>query len=145
VKRSKRLEPVHLLMSEAERECALRLAGMQVRLQEAERRCQELERYLGEYQSAFRQRAQAGIAVRGMRDYQTFIARLGEAVQQQQGLIEQLGRDCEQARAQWRQAAVRKSALGKLIAKAVSEDQQLEARRVQTETDERAQRLGGAL
>jgi len=144
VKRSKRLEPVHVLMSEAERECALRVAGMQARLQAAERRCQELERYLGEYQSAFRQRATAGIAVRGMRDYQTFIARLGEAVQQQHGVIEQLGRDCEQARSQWRQAAVRKSALGKVIAKAVCEDQQLEARRVQSETDERAQRLGGA-
>lgn len=144
MKRSKRLEPVHALMSDAERECAVRLAGMQARLQEAERRCQELKRYLSEYQNAFRQRAKAGIGVRGMRDYQTFIARLGEAVQQQHGVIEQLGRDCEQARTQWRQAAVRKSAVGKVIAKAASEDQQLEARRVQTETDERAQRLEGA-
>jgi flagellar FliJ protein len=79
-----------------------------------------------------------------MRDYQTFIARLGEAVQQQHGVIEQLGRDCEQARAQWRQAAVRKNAVGKVIASARTEDQQLEARRVQSEIDERAQRLGGA-
>jgi flagellar FliJ protein len=144
VKRSKRLEPVHALMSETERECAVRLAGMQARLQEAERRCQELKRYLSEYQSAFRTRAKAGIGVRGMRDYQTFIARLGEAVQQQHGVIEQLGRDCEQARAQWRQAAVRKNAVGKVIASARTEDQQLEARRVQSEIDERAQRLGGA-
>jgi flagellar FliJ protein len=144
VKRSKRLEPVHALMSDAEREWALKVAGMQARLQEAEQRCQELQRYLAEYQKAFHQRARAGIEVRGMRDYQTFIARLGDAVQQQHGVIAQLGRDCEQARAQWQQAAMRKNAVGKVIAKALSEDQQVEARRLQRETDERAQRLGGA-
>ena len=144
MKRSKRLEPVDVLMNEAERECALRVAAVQTRLAEAEHRGQELRRYLGEYQSAFRQRAKAGIGAPGMRDYQSFIARLGEAVQQQDGVVSQLRADCEQARTLWRQAAVRKNAVGKVIAKARSEDLQLEARRVQKESDERAVRFGGA-
>ncbi len=143
MKRAKRLEPVNALMSENERECALRLATLQARLLEAEQRCQELKTYLSEYQSTFRQRATVGIGVAGMRDYQLFIARLGEAVQQQDGIVAQLRGDCERARSLWRQAAARKKALGKVIARAHSEEQQLEARRQQSELDERAQRLGG--
>jgi len=146
VKRSKRLEPVGALAEEAERECAAQVAAVQGRLADAQRSCLELKRYLGEYQSMFQQRASAsaGIGVSGMRDYQTFIARLGEAVRQQQGMIEQLQADCECARARWVEAAARKSAVRKVIANVRAEDQKLEERRNQNESDEHAQRLGGA-
>jgi len=92
----------------------------------------------------FRRRATAGMAVTGMRDYQTFIARLGEAVRQQEGVIAQLQGDCEHARARWLEAAARSSAVRKVIANVRSEDQRLEERRSQKESDEHAQRLGGA-
>jgi flagellar protein FliJ len=144
VKRSKRLEPVGALADEAERGCATQVAALQGRLADAERRCVELKRYLGEYQQMFQRRASAGMGVTGMRDYQTFIARLGDAVRQQQGVIEQLQADCERARAQWLAAAARKSAMRKVIANVRSEDQKLEDRRNQKESDEQAQRLGGA-
>jgi flagellar FliJ protein len=143
-KRAKRLEPVNALMSEAERGCAQHLASLQTRLLEAEQRCQDLKRYLSEYHTSFRQRAKSGIGVGGMRDYQLFIARLGEAVQQQDGIVAQLRGDCERARAQWREAAARKSAVGKVIEHARAEESQLEARRQQHESDERAQRHGGS-
>lgn len=143
MKRAKRLEPVKALMGETERECAQQLAALQSRLLEAEQRCQELKRYLSEYHSAFRQRASAGIGVNGIRDYQVFIARLGEAVQQQDGIVAQLRGDCERARAQWREAAAKKSAVGKVIEHARAEEVRIEARRQQRETDEHAQRLGG--
>jgi len=144
VKRAKRLEPVNALMSETERECAQQLALMQTQLLQAEQRCQELRRYLGEYHSAFRQRARAGIGVSGVRDYQTFIARLGEAVQQQDGILAQLRGDCERARAQWREAAAKKRAVGKVIERARAEEVQVETRRQQRESDDRAQRIGGS-
>ena len=98
------------MAEKAERECAAQVATLQVRLADAERSCVDLQRYLGEYQNMFQQRASAGIGVGGMRDYQTFIARLSEAVRQQQGVIEQLQADCECARARWVEAAARKSA-----------------------------------
>jgi flagellar FliJ protein len=144
VKRSKRLEPVRALSEEAERECAAQVATLQGRLADAQRSCQELQRYLADYQNMFQQRASAGIGVSGMRDYQTFIARLGDAVRQQQVVIEQLQADCERARARWAEAAVRKSAVHKVIAKVLTEDQKIEERRNQNESDEHAQRLGGA-
>jgi flagellar FliJ protein len=92
----------------------------------------------------FRRRATAGIGVAGMRDYQTFIARLSEAVRQQEGVIVQLQTDCDRVRARWLEAAARKSAVRKVIAKVRSEDQKLEERRSQKESDEHAQRLSGA-
>ena len=142
MKRSKRLEPVGALAEEAERECASEVASLQGRLADAQRSCLELKRYLGEYQNMFQQRASAGIGVSGMRDYQTFIARLSEAVRQQQGVIDQLQADCEGARSRWVEAAARKSAVRKVIANVRAEDQKIDERRSQNESDEHAQRLG---
>jgi len=127
-----------------ERECAAQVAALQVRLADAERSGLELRRFLAEYQEAFQQRASAGIGVSGMRDYQMFIARLSDAVRQQQLAFEQLQADCARARTRWVEAAARHSAVGKLIANAHAEDQKIEDRRHQNETDEYAQRLGGA-
>jgi flagellar FliJ protein len=143
MKRSRRLAPVNELAEEAERESALKLAGLQTRFAEAERRATELRRFLEEYQRLFHQRASAGMPVAGMRDYQLFIARLHEAVRAQDGTLAQLRHEREHARSRWLELAARKSALGKVIAKAQSEEHSLEERRMQKELDEQAQRRGG--
>jgi flagellar protein FliJ len=145
VKRTKRLQPVGQLMDELERESALRVAAAQSRLGEAQQRCVELQRYLDEYRGMFAQRAKAGMGVSGMRDYQTFIARLSEAVQAQQAVVDQLTGECQREREVWFQAAARKTAVSKVIDRAQSEDRIAEDRRAQHELDERAQRHRGAL
>jgi flagellar FliJ protein len=132
-------------MDELERESALRVAAVQTRLGEAQHRCSELQRYLDEYRDMFAQRAKLGIGVSGMRDYQTFIARLSEAVQAQQHVVTQLSEECQREREVWFQAAARKCAVSKVIDQAHSEDRTAEDRRVQREQDERAQRPRGAL
>jgi flagellar FliJ protein len=144
VKRAKRLQPVSQLMDELARESALRVAAAQGRMAEAQRRCDELQRYLEEYRNMFAQRAKAGIRVSGVRDYQMFIARLGEAVKAQQSVVEQLTAECQRERDAWSQAAARKNAVGKVIDKAHSEERTAEDRRVQREQDDRAQRSRGA-
>jgi flagellar protein FliJ len=144
MKRSKRLQPVGQLVDGEERECAARVADLQARLDDAQRRSGELKRYLVEYQSMFQQRAAAGIGVSGLRDYQTFLARLNEAVRQQDNVVSQLESDCARARVEWLEAAARKSAVSKVIENARTEDQKIEERRSQKETDEHAQRRGGA-
>jgi flagellar FliJ protein len=144
MKRSKRLQPVGQLADGEERECAARVANLQARLDDAQRRSGELKRYLVEYQSMFQQRAAAGIGVSGLRDYQTFLARLNEAVRQQDNVVSQLESDCARARVEWLEAAARKSAVSKVIENARTEDQKIEERHSQKETDEHAQRRGGA-
>ena len=144
MKRSKRLEPVGEMAENEERECAAEVAALQTRLEDAQRRSAELKRYLIEYQSMFQQRASAGMQVSGLRDYQTFLARLTEAVRQQEVVTAQIEADCARARVQWLEAAARKSAVGKVIESAKTEDKRVEERRSQKETDEHAQRRGGA-
>ena len=140
MKRAKRLQPVGQLMDELERESALRVSATQTRLSEAQRRCGELQRYLGEYRAMFEQRAKAGMGVSGVRDYQIFIARLNEAVQAQQTVVDQLTVECQTEREVWAQAAARKTAVGKVIEQAHSDERKAEDRRQQHELDERAQR-----
>jgi flagellar FliJ protein len=143
MKRSKRLEPVGEMADGEERDCAARVAAIQIRLDDAQRRCGELKRYVVEYQSMFQQRAAAGIGVSGLRDYQTFLARLNEAVRQQDLVVSQVESECARARVEWLEAAARKSAVTKVIENARSEDRKIEERRSQKETDEHAQRRGG--
>jgi len=143
MKRSKRLEPVGELADGEERECAARVAGIQTRLDDAQKRANELKRYLVEYQSMFQQRGAAGIGVSDLRDYQTFLARLNDAVRQQEALVSQVESECARARVEWLEPAARKTAVGKVIENARSEDRKVEERRSQKETDEHAQRRGG--
>jgi flagellar FliJ protein len=141
-KRTQKLEPVDRLVRSTERDCARRLAGAQQRLAEAERRLTELERYRQEYQQAFHERARSGLQARGLREFQAFIARLDEAIAQQRALQQQSRLEQARQHSQWQDAAVRSSAVGKVIEKARREERQVEDRRTQRELDERAQRQG---
>ena len=138
MKRTKRPQPLHAMVGETERHCALRLADIERRISDGEQRFQELVRYRIEYDQAFQARARAGAAMRGLREQQIFIARLSEAVRAQQALLEQLRTECAGARAQWCAAATRKQAVGKVIEQAKSEEVMKEEKRQQRETDELA-------
>jgi flagellar FliJ protein len=141
-KRTKRLEPVDQLARHTERECARRLAGAQQRLVDAERRLSELERYREEYRRALRTRASSGLQAKGLREFQTFIARLDDAIAQQRALLQHLHAEYAREQHQWRGAAVRSSAVGKVIENAEREERRIEDRHAQRELDERAQRQG---
>jgi len=141
-KRTQRLEPVDRLARTNERDCARRLAGAQGRVTDAEQRCSELERYRAEYHEALRVRALSGLTAKGLREYQTFIARLDEALRQQRQLVLQLRGEQQREHQQWRDAAVRSSAVGKVMENAKREERQVEDRRLQREQDERAQHQG---
>jgi flagellar FliJ protein len=141
--RAKRLKPVHQAAEEAERRSAARVVSAQSRHSEAERRCQDLEQYLGEYQKTFREKASAGLDARALRAYQIFIAKLTEAIATQRGLIAQLQLEAEREQQLWREAATRTKAVGKVIEQATAEAGKLEDRKLQRETDEHAQRQRG--
>ena len=138
--RGERLSPVHELAEQAEQGRAAQLGDCERRHAEAERRLVELKGYEGEYQRSFEARARGGTNMRGLREHQMFIARLAEAVRAQQAVVEQTGRECHAARAQWREAAVRAQAIGKVIEKARTEERMDSERRAQREQDEMALR-----
>lgn len=139
-RRDKRWEPLNDLAGSTERSQAAHMAEAQRKLGEAEQRLQDLVRYRLEYEQSFCARATVGADMRGLREHQVFIARLGDAARAQQQQVAQLRVECEAARLGWREAATHKQVLGKVMERARAEDRREQERHTQYEIDERAAR-----
>lgn len=140
MKRAKRLEPVQQIVDDAQRRLAMSVAAFEKRVLEGEAKLQELQRYKGEYEQQFSQRAGRGIGVADLRDYQAFLARLAEAIKQQQALVARARAEHQAERVKWQEALKRSKALGHVVERWQSEERHMNDRRDQRESDERAQR-----
>jgi flagellar FliJ protein len=140
MKRAKRLEPVQQIVDDAQRRLALSVAAFEKRVLEGEAKLQELQRYKGEYEQQFSQRAGRGIGATDLRDYQAFLARLAEAIRQQQALVTRARAEHQAERVKWQEALKRSKALGHVVERWQAEERHMNDRRDQRESDERAQR-----
>lgn len=140
MKRAKRLEPVQQIVDDAQRRLALSVAAFEKRVLEGEAKLQELQRYKGEYEQQFSQRAGRGIGATDLRDYQAFLARLAEAIRQQQALVTRARAEHQAERLKWQEALKRSKALGHVVERWQAEERHMNDRRDQRESDERAQR-----
>jgi flagellar protein FliJ len=140
VSRARRLEPIRTIAQDTERAVAIRVANIEKRLADAQQREQDLRRYRQEYQDNFNARAGAGLPVRQLREFQSFLARLGAAVEAQQATVGQLRQEAEQERAKLRAAMARRKALGTVIERAQNEERKMDDKRLQQELDELALR-----
>ncbi len=138
--RAKRMKPVQNLVDENERKAAQSFAASERKVAEAEGKLQELERYRSEYEKQFSQRAGRGIGAVDLRDYQVFLARLSEAIRQQQAIVQRLRAERDAERLRWQEAAKRAKALGHVVEQWQTEERRTIERREQHESDERAQR-----
>jgi flagellar FliJ protein len=141
--RAKRIEPVQDLVESAERRLATSLVAFERRVTEGEAKLQELERYRIEYQEQFSLRAGRGMGVAELRDYQAFLARLGEAIRQQQLLLQRMRAERDAERLRWQEAARKAKALDHVVGVWRAEERRIQDRRDQHDTDERAQRSKG--
>jgi flagellar FliJ protein len=140
MERAKRLEPVQQIVDDAQRRLALSVAAFEKRVLEGEAKLQELQRYKGEYEQQFSQRAGRGIGATDLRDYQAFLARLAEAIKQQQALVTRARAEHQAERLKWQEALKRSKALGHVVERWQAEERHMNDRRDQRESDERAQR-----
>jgi len=139
MKRSDRLDVVQQVASRTERERAERVGAAERHLVEMQQKLAALEKYRSEYESGFKSRAGAGVDVVGMRDFQTFLAKLGEALTQQRELVNLAARALEGERSNWREAAQRAHVVETLAERWQTEEQRAETRRDQNESDELSQ------
>jgi flagellar FliJ protein len=145
MKRSERMQTVERVVSDVEKKRAEALAARERHVTECENKLQELESYQQSYAAQFQTRAGAGIGALGLRDYQTFMLRLGEAVKQQTQLIAKAKADRDTERKVWQHAAQRKEAVGGLVERWQAEEQKQQDKQDQRDTDERAQRMRRSL
>jgi flagellar FliJ protein len=140
MKRSERMQTVERVVSDVEKKRAEALAARERHVSECESKLQELESYQKSYAEQFQSRAGAGIGAVGLRDFQTFMVRLGEAVKQQTQLVAKAKADRDAERTVWQHAAQRKEAVGGLVERWQGEEQKLQDKQDQRDSDERAQR-----
>jgi flagellar FliJ protein len=141
MKRSERMQTVERVVSDVEKKRAEALAVRERHVTECEHKLQELESYQKSYAEQFQVRAGAGIGAAGLRDFQTFMARLGEAVKQQTQLVAKAKADRDAERTVWQHAAQRAEAVGGLVERWQKDEQVQQDKQDQRDSDERAQRI----
>jgi flagellar FliJ protein len=144
MKRSERLDVVQQVAARTERERAERVGAAERHLVEMQQKLAALEKYRSEYENGFATRAGAGADVIGMRDFQTFLARLGEAMAQQRDLVAQAQKALDAERSHWREAAQRAHVVETLAERWQSEESRAANRRDQIESDELSQQRATA-
>ncbi len=140
MKRSERMQTVERVVSDVERKRAEALAVRERHVTECENKLSELESYQKSYADQFQTRAGAGIGAAGLRDFQTFMVRLGDAVKQQVQLVVKAKADRDAERTVWQSAAQRAEAVGGLVQRWQKDEQRQSDQQEQRESDERAQR-----
>lgn len=141
--RSDRLDVVQQVAARNEREHAERVAAAQRHLQEMEDKHAALEKYRGEYEAGFAARSRAGFDAVGVRDFQAFLARLGEALVAQAELVAQARAALDAVRAQWREAAQRAHVVDSLAERWQTEETVAANRREQNASDELSSQRAG--
>jgi flagellar protein FliJ len=141
--RSERMAPVQQVLEGTEQSRARELADGQQRLVEAEAKLEELRTYAGEYQRAYRQRAESGTGITKLRDFQAFLARLEQATSQQEKMVALAREQVATQRRNWQGAARQVKAVETVVDQWRSVEAKAGERRDQKESDERAQQSRG--
>ena len=141
MKRSQRLDVVQQAAARTEKERADRVALAVKHLVEMQQKLAALEKYRGEYEAGFAAKAGAGFGAANVRDFQTFLARLGEALNQQRDLVAAARRALDAERDNWREAAQRTHVVETLVERWQGEETRAQDRRDQNMSDELAMQL----
>ena len=144
MKRSERLDVVQQAAARTERDRAERVGAAERHLAEMQQKLAALEKYRSEYEAGFAAKAGGGLDVIGMRDFQTFLARLGEALTQQRELVALARNALETERSQWREAAQRQHVVDTLADRWQGEETRAANRRDQNESDELSRQIAAA-
>jgi flagellar FliJ protein len=129
---------VQNVVDDLERRRAETLAISERRVTESEAKLAELEAYHASYASGFAARAEAGMDGVMARDYQAFLARLEEAVRQQNQVVVRTRAQRDSELQNWQGAAQRAEAVGQMVKRFHTEEERAADRREQFESDERS-------
>ena len=136
------MAPVQRVLDQKEKDRARELGEARTRLVAAQAKLKDLEQYRQDYEQSFQQRAKAGQPVRALRDFQVFLARLDQAIQQQRQIVAATQGDVNGHSTRWQSAALKVKAVDSVVDRWQGEERRAQDRRDQKETDERAQRAG---
>jgi flagellar export protein FliJ len=134
------MAPVQRAVSDLERKRAERLGAAERAVREAQAKLDELTRYHEDYLRRFDLLASAGLEGLGLRDYQTFLARLAAAIRGQREVLARVCVQRDAERSDWQRAATRAKAVDTVVEQWREDERRDAARLEQKESDERALR-----
>jgi flagellar FliJ protein len=137
--KSERMQTVAGLAKDKENRAALTLADLRRQHEEQERRLAELRQFHGEYLVRLETLGREGIDIQQLRQYRRFNERLGEAVQQQQRLVDEARQRLDRQNLSWSDASARRRALDETVGRLRTEEGAQAARKEQREADDRSQ------
>lgn len=140
MKRSERMAPVQRVLGGTERDRAREMGVAQQGFAAAEARLQELQQYHADYVGGFQKTAMAGKSALALRDFQLFLARLEEAIRQQEQIVAQARAGVAGSTRAWQGAAQRVKAVDSVVGTWQVDERRREGRLEQKEMDERALR-----
>ncbi|HEB92211.1 MAG TPA: flagellar export protein FliJ [Gammaproteobacteria bacterium] len=142
MKKSRRLKPVVRVAEGREQQAARALGAARARLGQVQQQLEELRRYRDDYRQRFQQAGAVGMGAVQMADYQQFLHKLGQAIEQQGQQVVQATQAAEAKRALWFASRGKVRMLDTLVARYQAIEEQQASRREQREQDERSQRGG---
>lgn len=107
---------------------------------ESQERLKLLQNYREEYLARFREAMNLGLGLEAMRNYQSFISRIDEAIKHQQTELTQSENNSSVAKQAWVAQRNRGIAIDALHARHVSTEERKSLKSEQTQSDERASR-----
>lgn len=138
--RLQRLSPIVGMAETREREAARALGLSVKKLEDARKSLDSLGNFRDSYGERFRRSGEQGLSVRQLAEYRVFLAKINQAIVDQEKALLQAESDVHARRRAWEDARAHLLGLQKLAEKLRLEAAGLERKREQAELDERAAR-----
>jgi flagellar FliJ protein len=137
---SKRLKPVQQVAASRERNAARTMGQARQHLAQEEAKLAQLRQYHQEYLQRFAQVASQGMSANQLQEYRAFLAKLDEAVRQQEKVVAASMANHSTHKNNWKQKHSRTQALGKVVERYRKDEVRSADRKEQKENDERNNR-----
>jgi flagellar protein FliJ len=138
--KSKRFEPIQEIASTSAKDLSRAMGEAGRKVSDLERKLQQLQTYRDEYTKNSAQSGSAMDAVK-LQNYRTFLDRLGDALRQQQKLLELARAEYEKKRADWSEKRVEAESLGRVVERFRKDERRAVDQREQREGDDAAMRV----
>lgn len=140
-RKSSRFQTVVRYTESKEDEAAKQLAESQKNLVDQQSRLESLTQFKDEYAQGFTRSGQQGMRASQLRDYQAFMTKLQNAVDQQQRMVEIAVENLESKRKQWLHTRNETRKANTLLDRYLLQEQRLQDKLEQKDSDERGQRM----
>jgi flagellar FliJ protein len=137
---SKRLKPVQRFAHSKEQKAARMMGQARKNLQQEEAKLEQLKQYHQEYLERFQQMAREGISATQLQEYRAFLAKLDEAIKQQQEVVAASVVNHSSSKQFWKKKHSRTQALNKAVERFSQEEKKSADRQEQKESDDHSQR-----